>query len=72
MDVDTHVMMRHKEWDHDRYPRCEGTNEDSDHILRCPARSARRQWLESLESFASKLEEYRTHPDIWRVLMVKL
>jgi hypothetical protein len=67
-----HVMLRRKEWDHDRCPRCNTHNEDSDHILRCPATSARQQWTESLDSMAEKLEEYRTHPDIGRIIMAKL
>jgi hypothetical protein len=65
-------MLRRKEWDHNRCPRCEGTNEDSDHILRCPAPSARQQWLESLDFFETKLEEYRTYPDISLVILAKL
>jgi hypothetical protein len=65
------VMLRRKEWDHDCCPRCEGTKEDSYHILRCPARSARQQWLESLDSFETKLEEYRTYPDISLVILAK-
>jgi hypothetical protein len=66
------VMLRRKEWDHNRYPRCEGVIEDSDHILRCPAPSVRRQWLESLASLETKLEEYRTRSDICRVMLAKL
>jgi hypothetical protein len=64
------VMLRR--WDHDRCPRCEANNENSDHILRCSAPSARQQWVESLDSLAVKLEEYRTHPDISRFIMAKL
>jgi hypothetical protein len=65
-------MLRRKEWEHDCCPRCETPNKDSDHILLCPAPSARQQWQLSLEALDLKLEEYRTHPDIRRVVMAKL
>jgi hypothetical protein len=66
------VMLQHKEWEHDRCPRCETLNKDSDHILLCPAPSAKQQWQLSLEALNLKLEEYCTHPDIRRVVMAKL
>jgi hypothetical protein len=49
------MMLRRKEWDRDRCPMCEANNENSDHILRCPAPSARQQWVESLDSLVVKL-----------------
>jgi hypothetical protein len=66
------VMFGRAEWSHDRCPRCDGANEDSDHVLLCPAASARTQWSVSLASFREKLQQYQTHPDIERVLMAKL
>jgi hypothetical protein len=66
------VMFRRKEWEHDRCPRCDAENEDSNHIFRCPAPSAHQQWKESLDSLEVKLEDLWTHPDISRIIMAKL
>jgi hypothetical protein len=66
------VTFRRKEWQYDRCPLCNGSIKDSAHVNRCQAPLARAQWMTSLDAFQAKLQEFKTHPDIERVIMAKL
>ncbi len=53
-------------------PRCQTAVEDKEHILRCPAESAKTQWKISLKSLNSWMKEQGTATEIRTAIITNL
>ncbi len=56
-------MLRWKEWDHDRCPRC-GSPEDSSHVWICSGSQANVVWDTALRELRTWLESVQTYPPL--------
>jgi hypothetical protein len=56
-------MLRWKEWDHDKCPRC-GLPEDSKHVWKCANTQVVDLWDKAISLFQTWLEKVDTHPDL--------
>jgi len=53
-------------------PWCWCQVEDHDHIFKCPAESAIKQWKKTLEDLDTWLQTVKTHPQLWRDIIDSL
>ena len=66
------VMKRRQQWTQDRCPLCLTALEDSDHILKCKAKTAKDTWRQAVKELIDKLEEINTEPYICEVIEQRL
>ena len=66
------VMRRRKEWQHDKCPLCDRSNEDAQHVLSCRDIHARRTWEASLLTFQTHLETIDANPDVMTIVSSRL
>ena len=66
------VMKRRQQWTQDRCPLCLTEEENSDHLLKCKARSAKETWRQAVKELITKMEEVNTEPYICEVIEQRL
>jgi hypothetical protein len=65
-------MFRRHEWSHDLCCRCFAPDEDSMHVICCPADTARAQWIVSVDLFLANLDKDCTSPAITMVMRSRI
>ena len=55
-------MNRRGEWLDNRCPRCGEHQENKQHVVLCPEKTAKANFIEAVDAFASLLHHERTHP----------
>ena len=65
-------LLRRKHQAHDRCPRCDATEEDTTHVVQCPARSAHNTWTKAMTHLEDWMLNQDTNPQLLQILTERL
>ena len=65
-------MLRRKEWENSRCPKCNEEHENSDHVVTCPCNDAREKFDDMILDLCQKMERIKTCPVITEIITMTL